>query len=107
MGQWGEETFSGDSPMDFLQYYPDGGELDKMTQELAVLTLDKIWAETDPDCQLGQFDRLGVVVWLLAHGFTVPTTKIESCLEYANNELHPDRLAGWQIGVIPTSVRQK
>lgn len=89
MGQWGIETYSCDSVMDFLQHYPDGGDLDKMTQEMADKTLDNVWINGS------EFDRLGVVVWLLNNEFVVTVGKLNDALRYANAELHWTALDSW------------
>lgn len=89
MGQWGEETYSCDSVMDFLQHYPKDGDLTKMTQKMADKTLDNVWINGS------EFDRLGVVVWLLNNEFVVTVGKLKDALRYANDELDPTTLDNW------------
>lgn len=89
MGQWGDQTYSSDSVMDFLQQYPKGGDLDDMDEIMAEQTLDDVFNHGS------HFDRLGVVVWLLTQEFIVPLHRLQTVSDYANEQLHPDELKDW------------
>jgi hypothetical protein len=91
MGQWGVETYSGDSVYDCLDEF--GANIHNMSQKDATEVLDEVWKK--PDEPYYNFDKLGVVLWLLTHGLTVPIDKLKQALEYANTELHPAQLKHW------------
>ena len=79
MGQFGIKTYQSDSVMDFLQHFPEDGNLDDMDDMMAEETLDNVWASGT------EFDRLGVAVWLITHGFTVKKSMMEEAMETRPN----------------------
>jgi len=91
MGQWGNETYNGDSTMDFLQGHAVDGDLDSMTQKMADAAIDAVFSS--PECQM---ERLGVVAWCITHGFKVTKYRLNKALGYANYELIPEKLGKWQ-----------
>ncbi len=90
MGNWGYETFENDSVMDFLQEYPLNGDLDKMDQGMADLTLSDVWRKGD------DFDKLGVVAWLVSNEFAVDMEALKEALVIGGVQLSGDELPSWR-----------
>lgn len=92
MGAWGCESCSNDYVWDWLF----AEDIHNMTQAEADDSLKKVFAQKDN--QENNFEKLGVVVWLLTHGLRVPISKLRQALKYAKAELDPKLLEDWSDG---------
>lgn len=88
MGAWGSESCSSDSVWDCLF----ARDIHNMTSIEANITLRNTWKAK----WVRPFEKLGVVVWLLTHGLSVPVTKLKEVLPYIDEELKPKNLASWR-----------
>lgn len=112
MGQWGLETCSGDSCWDCLE----ARDIHNMKQKEADFSVNQLWENKGDD-----FDKLGVVIWILSQGLKVDIEKLNECLIIAQNFSTQEFIdeQGWrdktgrkkavlsEIELIETSIQNK
>ena len=83
MGQWGLETCSGDSCWDCLE----AKDIHRMTQIECNRTIKNHWKNKETRLYSKDefdYDKLGVVVWILSKGKRVDIDKLKECLVIAD-----------------------